>query len=87
MLSGSSCFRPEPFWYQRGMAMALRLPPEIEAQLKQVAEAEHRSVRQTILAAIEEYLSARRDTPLPIHCRRDQRTPPLGNQTELREIL
>ena len=41
------------------MAMTLRLPPEIEDQLKQVAETEHRSVQQTVLVAIEEYLSAR----------------------------
>jgi predicted transcriptional regulator len=41
------------------MAMTLRLPPEIEADLKQAAETEHRSVQQTILVAIEEYLSAR----------------------------
>ena len=39
------------------MAMTLRLPPEIEADLKQVAETEHRSVQQTVLVAIEEYLS------------------------------
>ncbi len=41
------------------MAMTLRLPPEVEAQLKQVAEVEHRSLQQTILVAIEEYLSMR----------------------------
>lgn len=41
------------------MAMTLRLPPEIEAQLKQVAEIEHRSIQQTVLVAVEEYLSAR----------------------------
>jgi predicted transcriptional regulator len=41
------------------MAMTLRLPPEVEAQLKQVAENEHRSVQQTVLVAVEEYLSAR----------------------------
>lgn len=41
------------------MAMTLRLPPEVEAQLKQVAETEHRSVQQTVLVAVEEYLSAR----------------------------
>jgi predicted transcriptional regulator len=41
------------------MAMTLRLPPEIEDQLKHVAEAEHRSVQQTVLVAIEEYLSMR----------------------------
>jgi PHD/YefM family antitoxin component YafN of YafNO toxin-antitoxin module len=39
--------------------MTLRLPPEIEDQLKQVAETEHRSVQQTVLVAIEEYLSMR----------------------------
>jgi PHD/YefM family antitoxin component YafN of YafNO toxin-antitoxin module len=39
--------------------MTLRLPPEIEEQLKQVAETEHRSVQQTVLVAVEEYLSAR----------------------------
>ena len=41
------------------MAMTLRLPPEIEDQLKRVAEIEHRSVQQTVLVAIEEYLSTR----------------------------
>lgn len=41
------------------MAMTLRLPPEIEADLKQVADTEHRSVQQTVLVAIEEYLSTR----------------------------
>ena len=41
------------------MAMTLRLPSEIEDQLKQVAESEHRSVQQTVLVAIEEYLSMR----------------------------
>ena len=39
--------------------MTLRLPPEIEDQLKQLAEIEHRSVQQTVLVAIEEYLSMR----------------------------
>ena len=29
--------------------MTLRLPPEIEEQLKQVAETEHRSLQQTVL--------------------------------------
>ncbi len=41
------------------MAMTLRLPPEVEEQLKQEAEIEHRSVQQTVLVAIEEYLSMR----------------------------
>jgi predicted transcriptional regulator len=41
------------------MAMTLRLPAEIEDQLKQIAEIEHRSVQQTVLVAIEEYISMR----------------------------
>jgi predicted transcriptional regulator len=41
------------------MAMTLRLPAEIEDQLRQVAEFEHRSMQQTVLVAIEEYLSLR----------------------------
>jgi PHD/YefM family antitoxin component YafN of YafNO toxin-antitoxin module len=46
------------------MAMTLRLPTEIEEQLKQVAETEHRSVQQTVLVAIEEYLSMRETTEI-----------------------
>jgi PHD/YefM family antitoxin component YafN of YafNO toxin-antitoxin module len=41
------------------MVMTLRLPPEIEEQLKQVAETEHRSLQQKVLVAVEEYLSMR----------------------------
>ena len=41
------------------MAMTLRLPPELEDELKQAAAAEHRSVQQTVLVAVEEYLSKR----------------------------
>jgi predicted transcriptional regulator len=57
-------FIDAPFWYRSGMAMTLRLPPEVEAQLKQVAEIEHRSLQQTILVAIEEYLSMRETTEI-----------------------
>jgi PHD/YefM family antitoxin component YafN of YafNO toxin-antitoxin module len=39
--------------------MTLRLPAEIEDQLKQVADIERRSVQQTVLVAVEEYLSRR----------------------------
>jgi PHD/YefM family antitoxin component YafN of YafNO toxin-antitoxin module len=39
--------------------MTLRLPAEIEDQLRQVAEIEHRSMQQAVLVAIEEYLSLR----------------------------
>jgi len=52
-------YKSEPFWYHGSMAMTLRLPAELEDQLKQAAESEHRSVQQTVLLAIEEYLSAR----------------------------
>ena len=45
----------------------LRLPPEIEDQLKHVAEAEHRSVQQTVLVAIEEYLSMRETAEILAH--------------------
>jgi predicted transcriptional regulator len=41
--------------------MTLRLPAEVEDQLKQVADIEHRSVQQTVLVAVEEYL-CRRET-------------------------
>ncbi|BCJ36728.1 hypothetical protein Athai_42310 [Actinocatenispora thailandica] len=41
------------------MAMTLRLPPDIEDQLKRLAKHDHRSVQQQVVVAIEEYLSAR----------------------------
>ena len=41
------------------MTITLRLPSEIEDELRQVAELEHRSVNQTVLVAIAEYLSRR----------------------------
>jgi hypothetical protein len=55
-----SLVRAAPFLFHYGMAMTLRLPAEIEDQIKHVAESEHRSVQQTVLLAIEEYLSARK---------------------------
>ncbi len=41
------------------MAMTLRLPPELDAQLRAVAEDEHRSLHQTVVQAVEIYLSLR----------------------------
>lgn len=41
------------------MAMTLRLPPELEAELRLAAEEDHRSANQTVLLAIEMYLSRR----------------------------
>jgi len=43
------------------MAMTLRLPPELDAELRAAAEEDRRSVQQTVLLAIETYL-ARRET-------------------------
>ena len=43
------------------MAMTLRLPFELEAELRTAAEEDRRSVQQTVLLAIETFL-ARRET-------------------------
>ena len=45
--------------YHYGMAMTLRLPPELDAELRFVAEEDHRSLHQAVLHAIEVYLSLR----------------------------
>lgn len=41
------------------MAMTLRLPPELDAELRAAAEEDHRSVHQTVVHAIEIYLALR----------------------------
>lgn len=41
------------------MAMTLRLPDEIEHELRGAADDERRSVHATVLIAIEDYLAAR----------------------------
>jgi predicted transcriptional regulator len=41
------------------MAMTLRLPPELDAELRTVAREEHRTLHQTILHAVEVYLAQR----------------------------
>lgn len=41
------------------MAMTLRLPPELESELRAAAEEDRRSVQQTVVLAIETYLSMR----------------------------
>jgi predicted transcriptional regulator len=41
------------------MAMTLRLPPELDVELRQAAEEEHRSLHQTIILAVETYLALR----------------------------
>lgn len=39
--------------------MTLRLSPELDADLRLIAEEDHRSLSQTIVVAIEAYISAR----------------------------
>ncbi|WP_157181366.1 hypothetical protein [Actinopolymorpha alba] len=41
------------------MPMTLRLPPELEAELRAVAKEDHRSVHQTVVVAIETWLALR----------------------------
>ncbi len=41
------------------MAMTLRLPPELDAELRAAAEEDRRSVHQTVVHAIEIYLALR----------------------------
>lgn len=41
------------------MAMTLRLPSDLEAELQDAAAEDHRSVHQTVIRAIESYLAAR----------------------------
>ena len=41
------------------MAMTLRLPPDLDTELRAAAEEDHRSVQQTVLLAIETYLTLR----------------------------
>jgi predicted transcriptional regulator len=41
------------------MAMTLRLPPELDAELRIAADEDHRSVHQTVVLALELFLAAR----------------------------
>jgi len=41
------------------MAMTLRLPPELEAEVRVAAEEDHRSAHQTVVLAVETYLALR----------------------------
>lgn len=41
------------------MAMTLRLPADLEAELRAAAEEDHRSAHQTVVHAVEAYLAAR----------------------------
>ncbi len=46
------------------MAMTLRLPVSLDAELRQAAEEDHRSVHQTVVHAIEIYLAQRETTEI-----------------------
>ncbi len=46
------------------MAMTLRLSSALDAELRAAAEEDHRSVHQTVLLAIETYLSLRETAEL-----------------------
>jgi predicted transcriptional regulator len=46
------------------MAMTLRLPDELEAELKMAAEEDRRSVQATIVLAVEAFLAARETAEL-----------------------
>lgn len=41
------------------MAMTLRLPPDLDAELRVAAEEDHRSAHQTVVQAVETYLAQR----------------------------
>ncbi len=41
------------------MAMTLRLPPQLDAELRAVAEEDHRSIHQAVVHAVETYLALR----------------------------
>lgn len=41
------------------MAMTLRLPPDLDAELRDAAAEDHRSVHQAVVHAIETYLAVR----------------------------
>jgi PHD/YefM family antitoxin component YafN of YafNO toxin-antitoxin module len=41
------------------MAMTLRLPPDLDAELRAAAEEDHRSVQQAVVLAVETYLALR----------------------------
>lgn len=42
--------------YKSGMAFTLNLKPEVEQRLKELAEAEHRSMHKTVEVAVQAYL-------------------------------
>ena len=49
----------DDLYYHFGMAMTLRLPAELDDDLRAAAEEDRRSVHQTVVLAIELFLAAR----------------------------
>ncbi|SCG73237.1 Ribbon-helix-helix protein, copG family [Micromonospora rifamycinica] len=48
--------QPTDELYKSGMAFTLNLKPEVEQRLKELAEAEHRSMHKTVEVAVQAYL-------------------------------
>ena len=42
-----------PCWYHSGMAMTLRLPPDVDRQLEALATSEHTSKQALVVEAVE----------------------------------
>jgi predicted transcriptional regulator len=52
-------FPPASRAVARTEGMTLRLPPELDAELRAAAEEDRRSTHQTVILAVETYLAAR----------------------------
>lgn len=50
--------------YRLPMAMTLRLPPELECELRTAAAEDHRSMNQTVADAVDTYLAQRETTEI-----------------------
>lgn len=55
------------------MAVTLRLPAELDAELRAAAEEDHRSVQQAVVHAIETYLALRETVQIKSDPGRDSR--------------
>lgn len=55
-MASSVVDQPTDELYNSGMAFTLNLKPEVEQRLKELAEAEHRSMHKTVEVAVQAYL-------------------------------
>ena len=55
----SSAHRIDALYYHCGMAMTLRLQPDLHAELRVAAEEDHRSMHQAVIHAVEIYIAQR----------------------------